>query len=307
MSLEMEQFHAGFFEEAFESLDGMENSLLQLDPGTPNADAINSVFRVAHSIKGGAGMFSFTEVASFTHTLETLLDELRAGRMSVTRPAIDLLLKSTDVLRGMLKATQSKTPVDQQTFADMQFDLELMLVNRTPVVISSPAPAAVPTPSSTHSSSALPDSLRPRELTWTIQFRPNARLTAPGADPSRVFAELAELGTMSLAAHVDKLPAFGDLDPEVCYFTWTITLTTELTSEAIRNILDWAEADCDLHSEDSQPARSQVAPPPIMQQPAAPTPPRPPRHRPASRAARPPRPPRRSRIPSGSRRKSSIS
>ncbi len=286
MSLEMEQFHAGFFEEAFESLDGMENSLLQLDPGTPNADAINSVFRVAHSIKGGAGMFSFTEVASFTHTLETLLDELRAGRMPVTRPAIDLLLKSTDVLRGMLKATQSKTPVDQQSFADVQFDLELMLVKRTPAVDSSPAPAAVPTPPSTRSSSALPESLRPKEMTWTIQFRPNARLTAPGADPSRVFAELAELGTMSLAAHVDKLPAFGDLDPELCYLTWTITLTTELTSEAIRNILDWAEADCDLRSEDSQPARLQVAPtsppaesaskappPPIKEQPAAPTPP----------------------------------
>ncbi len=132
MTLEMDQFHAGFFEEAFESLDAMEAALLELDPGTPNAEAINSVFRVAHSIKGGSGMFSFTEVASFTHTLETLLDELRAGRMPVTRPTIDLLLKSTDVLRGMLQATQRKTPIDQQTVADIQFDLEQMLVQRPP-------------------------------------------------------------------------------------------------------------------------------------------------------------------------------
>src|ERR1700722_15129924 len=132
MTLEMEQFHSGFFEEAFESLDAMEDTLLQLDPTTPNADAINSIFRVAHSIKGGSGMFSFTEVASFTHTLETVLDELRAGRMSVTRPTIDLLLKSNDVLRGMLQATQRKTPIDQQTVADLQFDLEQMLVMRAP-------------------------------------------------------------------------------------------------------------------------------------------------------------------------------
>ena len=248
MTLEMDQFHAGFFEEAFESLDAMENALLQLDPGTPNAEAINCVFRVAHSIKGGAGMFSFTEIASFTHTLETLLDELRADRMSVTRPTIDLLLKSTDVLRGMLQATQRKTPVDQQTVADIQFDLEQMLVQRTP-----DRPAVATT------SAALTEPLRPKEMTWTIEFCPNARLVAPGADPSRVFSELTELGTVALRVHVDKLPAFVDLDPEVCYLTWTITLTTELPAEAIQNILDWAEADCRITAE--EPAK--VTPEPL--------------------------------------------
>ncbi|MGC1460504.1 MAG: chemotaxis protein CheA [Steroidobacteraceae bacterium] len=264
MSLEMEQFHAGFFEEAFESLDSMENSLLQLDPGTPNPEAINSIFRVAHSIKGGSGMFSFTEVASFTHTLETVLDELRAGRMSATRPIIDLLLKSTDVLRGMLQATQRKVPIDQQTVADVQFDLEMMLANRAPAA-ASPATAAQSSADSTiNGSAALPESLRPREMTWTIEFRPTARLTAPGADPSRVFAELAELGTMQVVPHADKLPAFAALDPEACYLTWTITLTTELTSEAIQNILDWAEADCQLRAEEPAPARPQIAPAPIV-------------------------------------------
>ncbi|HEV2700326.1 MAG TPA: chemotaxis protein CheA [Steroidobacteraceae bacterium] len=269
MSLEMEQFHAGFFEESFESLDGMENSLLQLDPNTPNAEAINSVFRVAHSIKGGSGMFSFTAVASFTHTLETLLDELRAGRMAVTRPIIDLLLKSTDVLRGMLKATQSKAPIDQQTVADVQFDLELMLANRAPPTGATGATPASPTPAAEPTSSALPDSLRPKERTWTIEFRPNARLAAPGADPSRVFAELAELGTMALVAHAENLPALAELDPESCYLTWTITLTTELPSEAIRNILDWAEADCELREEEPSAARPHIALVPL------PTPPSP--------------------------------
>src|SRR5580698_3129444 len=255
MTLEMDQFHAGFFEEAFESLDVMENTLLQLDPGTPNAEAINCVFRVAHSIKGGAGMFSFTEVASFTHTLETLLDELRAGRMSVTRPTIDLLLKSTDVLRGMLQATQRKTAVDQQTVADIQFDLEQMLVQRTP---DSSAVATM--------TAALPEPLRPKEMTWTIEFCPNARLVAPGADPSRVFAELAELGTIALQVHVDKLPVFVDLDPEVCYLTWTITLTTELPSEAIQNILDWAEADCQLRTGEAAQASPVTIDAPIAAQ-----------------------------------------
>ena len=113
MAVELSQFHDAFFEEAYESLDAMEAALLQLDVGSPDADTVNTVFRVAHSIKGGAGMFGFTEIASFTHTLETLLDELRGNRMQVTSHILDLLLKSVDVLRGMLKAVQKKTPIDQ--------------------------------------------------------------------------------------------------------------------------------------------------------------------------------------------------
>jgi HPt (histidine-containing phosphotransfer) domain-containing protein len=62
----------------------MEAALLQLDAHGADAETINTVFRAAHSIKGGAGMFGFSDIASFTHTLETLLDELRSGRMRLT-------------------------------------------------------------------------------------------------------------------------------------------------------------------------------------------------------------------------------
>ena len=291
MTLELDQFHAGFFEEAFESLDAMETALLQLDPGTPNAEAINSIFRVAHSIKGGSGMFSFTEVASFTHTLETFLDELRAGRMPVTRPTIDLLLKSTDVLRGMLRATQHKTPVDQQTSADIQFDLEQMLVQCAPAGVAHPTAQASSAPSQAGVAPVWTAALHPKETTWTIEFHPNIRLQAPGADPSRVFSELAELGAMALVAHPEKLPPFAELDPEVCYLTWTITLTTDLPSEAIQNILDWAEADCQLRTMESAPAPVPVTPQPIAT--ASPS------QDPAPAAAVPLPPPATNQAPSG--------
>src|SRR3954462_7941799 len=84
MTIDLTQFHEAFFEESFEALDSMEAALLRLDVGAPDPEGVNTIFRVAHSIKGGAGMFGFTDVASFTHTLETLLDELRSARMQVT-------------------------------------------------------------------------------------------------------------------------------------------------------------------------------------------------------------------------------
>ena len=130
MAIDLAQFHDAFFEESFEALDSMEAALLQLNPGAPEPEIIGTIFRVAHSIKGGSATFGFSEVASFTHTCETLLDELRANRMQVTRHVTDLLLKSVDVMRDMLRSVQRKEPIDQQKVADLQFDLELAIVQK---------------------------------------------------------------------------------------------------------------------------------------------------------------------------------
>ncbi|HVF17589.1 MAG TPA: Hpt domain-containing protein, partial [Steroidobacteraceae bacterium] len=145
MALDLAQFHDAFFDESFEALDTMEASLLKLNVGAPEPELINTIFRVAHSIKGGSATFGFSEVASFTHTCETLLDELRGNRMNVSRAITDLLLKSVDVMRDMLRSVQHKTPVDAQRVADLQFDLELAILNKNsaPAVVA-PAPTAAP-------------------------------------------------------------------------------------------------------------------------------------------------------------------
>ena len=67
MTLDLTQFHDAFFEESFEALDSMEAALLKLDLGAPDAELVNTIFRVAHSIKGGSATFGFSEIASFTH------------------------------------------------------------------------------------------------------------------------------------------------------------------------------------------------------------------------------------------------
>ena len=75
--IDLSQFHDLFYEESFENLEAMETGLLALDLGTPDAEVVNTVFRAAHSIKGGAGTFGFTNISDFTHVLETLLDDVR--------------------------------------------------------------------------------------------------------------------------------------------------------------------------------------------------------------------------------------
>ena len=82
-----------FFDECREGLDIMESGLLDLD-ASADPESINAIFRAAHSIKGGAATLGFSEVATFTHGVETLLDEMRNGKRAISVPAVQILLQS---------------------------------------------------------------------------------------------------------------------------------------------------------------------------------------------------------------------
>jgi len=112
MSIDLEQFHETFFEESFEGLDIMESGLLELEQGEVDLENINTIFRSAHSIKGGSGTFGFTAVAEFTHDMETLLDQMRNGERDVSVVVVNTLLGCVDTLRNMLNAIRDGSEID---------------------------------------------------------------------------------------------------------------------------------------------------------------------------------------------------
>src|ERR1044072_2356510 len=252
MALDLAQFHDAFFDESFEALDTMEAALLKLNVGAPEPEAINTIFRVAHSIKGGSATFGFAEVASFTHTCETMLDELRGNRMQVTRYITDLLLKSVDIMREMLRAVQHKTPIDAQRVADVQFDLELAIAQK-----NAPAPAAAVAPVPVPESAPVRTSNAHR---WRIHFRPYPQLFVHGNDPLRMLRELADLGDLDVVVAAQNLPALRELDPESCYLAWDLSVDTDATREVIDQVFDWAEGDCELKIHDENAAADAPTP-----------------------------------------------
>ena len=249
MTIDLTQFHDAFFEESFEALDSMESALLKLDIGAPDKELINTIFRVAHSIKGGSATFGFSEIASFTHSLETLLDELRSGNMQVSVAMSDLLLKSVDVLRAMLRAVQGKQPIDAQRVSDLQFDLELMIAQKnsavTAVAASAAAPVTAATPAAAAAAGAGPSAAYTGKR-WQISFRPYRELFARGNDPLRMMRELAELGELIVSVDTVALPPLSHLVPSECHLAWTLELCGEVREEAIRQVFEWAEGDCEL-------------------------------------------------------------
>ncbi len=232
-SVDMKRFHATFFAESREGLDAMESGLLELENGGGSIDTIHTIFRAAHSIKGGSATFGFTAIAGLTHVLETLLDELRAEKRPLTADATDALLASVDVLRGLLDAAESDSvPADDGSAVKAQ--LETVLTGK-PVAASAPIAAA----KAVAAAPAAPKS-------WKVGFVPRPSLFMSGNDPLRIIRELAEFGEMKVQYDAATLPAFNDLDPTQAYLRWTLTLPGSTSEAAIKDVFAWVEDECDL-------------------------------------------------------------
>ena len=106
VGFDLTQFYGVFFEEAGENLANMENLLLAIDVDAASDEELAAIFRVAHSIKGGAATFGFSDVAELTHELETLLDRLRKSELKLRRDMVDVLLEAGDVLKAQLARYQ---------------------------------------------------------------------------------------------------------------------------------------------------------------------------------------------------------
>ena len=232
MTIDVSQFHQVFFEESLEGLDAMEAGLLNLDVDAADDETINTIFRAAHSIKGGSGTFGFTAVAAFTHVMETLLDEMRSRHRQATREVVDLLLASVDCLRGMLAATRDGVPIDAGRIASTQSALEAVL-NQTPNIDS-----ALVAPNSAKPIAGIGG--------WRVMFRPFPHLLRTGNDPARIFRELEMLGDLTVTADVSTIPALSQLDPEDIYLRWELVLNGDIDADAIREVFEWVDGDCEL-------------------------------------------------------------
>ena len=232
MSIDVSQFHQVFFEESFEGLDMMEMGLLSLHEGEPDIETINNIFRVAHSIKGGAGTFGFSSVSEFTHGLETLLDEMRNGERDITTDAVNVMLEALDVIRNMLNAVQQQAEPDDERTKEVAGRLQALLNSDSS---SQTDVDTTETKAETTSGSG-----------WLINFKPHPHLLQTGNDPVRIFNELAELGDMTVKVDDKALPAFTDLEAEESYLAWEISLLGYISRDEVNEIFEWVEGDCDL-------------------------------------------------------------
>jgi len=262
VDLEMAEIAKVFFQESREGLDVMESGLLSLG-ATADSENINTIFRAAHSIKGGSATFGFAEVAGFTHGVETLLDEMRNGVRPVTAEAIQTLLQACDCLREMIAATEAEQPLDQVRIASLNGDIKHILGE----TIEAPAPVLTPARAVGNEAAGTGAASEPGG--WRVRFEPVADLLRLRNEPTRMFAELRRLGAMVAHADASRLPPLDALDPESCYLSWNIDITGQIPRGRLDEVFDWVDSGCRLEFTPTG-ASAPVAPAPRAQASAQP-------------------------------------
>ncbi|MEM8497363.1 MAG: chemotaxis protein CheA [Pseudomonadota bacterium] len=226
--LDMAEIAQVFIDESLEGIGIMESGLLNLNLGAADPETMNSIFRAAHSIKGGGGTFGFTEISDFAHHVETLLDEMRQGQRDVTQDGVDLLLQSVDCLSDMIGGC-ADGPVDTSKSSELQAKLEAMLSNGE-------------TPSAANETDDNPSNETIEEIMgWDIGFKPSKDAFRSGYDPQDLLRELSGLDGTSISVTGTEQLNFEENSADDCWLGWDISIDTGVDRERLEEIFAWVE------------------------------------------------------------------
>lgn len=246
MALDMDQLRKMFYEECRENLEVLETVLLGLDPSEVEQETINTIFRAAHSIKGGAATFNLFDISEFTHSVEAYLDEVRNQKMSLSGHSVDVLLKAGDCIKEMLEGHENGQAVESELKQSVSLSLAELLKG-SPSESSLSVSDSDDLPSIDDSEADLSD--------WQISFIPHSDLFFSGNDPLRIIGELTELDEQAqIICDSSKLPELAELEAELCYLSWRIRLNGQVNKQDILEVFEWVEDQCDLTVERSAQA-----------------------------------------------------
>ncbi|MCA9166231.1 MAG: chemotaxis protein CheA [Planctomycetales bacterium] len=246
----MSRFRATFFEEAGEHLERMEASLLLIEDTPHDTELLNTIFRAAHSIKGASSTFGIDEVSRFTHVLENLLDRLREGQSVVTSELVELLLRSTDVLSGLLESEKSQGPAPENL--EEVFQALHSYNERTAEGQPEGAPeTAQPTAADVAAASG--------SRTIKLHFQPSRDFFRFGQNAVMLIEEIHRLGTVQ-GSHFEyaNVPSFETLDPEACYLEWEFEIATDATDSDIAEIFMFLDESSKYSVTDAAPTADAV-------------------------------------------------
>ena len=244
MSDPMAEIRASFFIECEELLEALQDGLAAMDGGDTAPDTINVCFRAVHSMKGGAGAFGLEDLVRFAHRYETVMDEIRAGRLAPDRDAMMLFFRAADVLSDIVRASRDGAELERAEVESVIGQLE-SLAGGAPAEEDDEEIADFE-PMGLAIGIAGPPALEADDAGWTIRFAPHAELFRSGNEPQHLLRALAGLGAARIACRQDDLPPLEEMDPEAAYLAWEIALDSDAAEEDLREVFDFVDGICEL-------------------------------------------------------------
>ena len=242
----MAEIRASFFVECEELLESLQDALNVMDEGAHDSETINVVFRAVHSIKGGAGAFGLDGLVAFSHRFETVMDEVRSGRLDLTPEGIKLFFVAADILQDIVRATRDGDAEPAGT-EEVLTALEALLgedglpteeaVEFAPMGLSFDFGGDV--------DMADEPIVTDREPGWSVTFSPEAGLYASGNEALLILRSLSQLGVATIRCLIpDDLPPPTEENAETPLLTWQVTLRGDVTEGDIRQVFDFVADVC---------------------------------------------------------------
>ena len=236
----MDEITTVFIEESREQLADMEAGLLRLEQSTgenDERDTIDGIFRAAHTLKGGSGVIECHFIERFTHDVESLLDALRNGDLTVSPALATLLLECCDQMSRLVDtlAAGQREPSAEVLQRGQALTLRLQQIG---------APAAADPAGQADDES---DDDAVDHDSWHISVRFGRDVLRGGTDPLSFVRYLADLGQIvSIETVADAIPPAAEMDPETCYLGFEIRLQTKSSKNEIENVFKFVRDECEL-------------------------------------------------------------
>lgn len=212
-----------FKEEALELLGSLEDSLLELENSPEDPDLISAVFRVMHTIKGSAGMVGLDNISTFTHEVESILEQVRSGVIQVSKGFIDYTLKSRDIILQLLNDPDFILENSEEFFDEFKKSLR---------------------------NEYIPVKVIKKVVTYRIFFNPDPDIFLTGTNPLIMVNEVLELGEGVVIPCYSQIPSISDINIEKCYISWEIYVTTSESVNKIHDIFIFLTGDFTLKVEE---------------------------------------------------------
>jgi len=136
-----EELLKDFFSEAQMQVDTLEQNVLVLENGGANKDAVDEIFRAAHTLKGGSATVEMMELSKFTHLVEDVFDAIRSDQISVSEDVVDTLLQAIDVIKAMLDERMEGSIYKEDT-SSIEGKLRALLASQKKGASAAPSQAA---------------------------------------------------------------------------------------------------------------------------------------------------------------------
>ncbi|WP_439855774.1 chemotaxis protein CheA [Pseudomonas yamanorum] len=239
-SMNMDDVLQTFIAESRELLLQMEDALLQIEKSPHDLDTINALFRVAHTIKGSAGLFGLMPIVEFTHVAESVLDRVRSLEVRVDEALSALFLEARDHISQLIDLLAEDGNLDR-----LDEPLQVQgdgLVGRLALYLDTPLSSAPHIPQDTPADS---QPLAPGHWHLSLRFGPD--VLRSGMDP---LAFLRYLGTLGHLHHTitlfDSLPPLAAMDPETNYLGFELALVSDASREIIDGAFDFVREEAQV-------------------------------------------------------------